>query len=301
MVATPIGLLPWWMVYLPVVILGLGLGSFANVLIYRLPRGESIVRPPSRCPQCQTPIRPWDNVPVLSWLVLGGRCRGCAHPISIRYPLVEMASCTFSVLSFMICGINYAGCAYSLLFIALLTLVIIDLEHWILPFAITLPLTIIGLGGAIFYDMRPLGDSLLGMAVGFGIFWCIGPLGNAIFRLKERAKKGERAVFEEEEQQNLRIPNAIAIAIMILIVALAFWFRLAAHPKRLLVIAIFAVLFASIWFLGRFIFRSRTDASEAAGAAFGQASRETAEDLKTAGAVGGGDMVFGLMAGSFLG
>ena len=70
-------------------VVGAIVGSFLNVVAYRLPRGESLSHPPSRCPQCGTPIKPYDNVPVLSWLVLRGRCRACGAPISARYPLVE--------------------------------------------------------------------------------------------------------------------------------------------------------------------------------------------------------------------
>ncbi len=70
-------------------VLGLLVGSFLNVVIYRLPRGESLVRPASRCPECETPIKPYDNIPVVSWLFLRGRCRNCGATISARYPLVE--------------------------------------------------------------------------------------------------------------------------------------------------------------------------------------------------------------------
>ena len=70
-------------------VLGLAIGSFLNVVIWRVPRHLSVVRPPSQCPVCETPIRPLDNVPLLSWLRLGGKCRHCRAPISVRYPLVE--------------------------------------------------------------------------------------------------------------------------------------------------------------------------------------------------------------------
>src|SRR5918911_207689 len=79
------------------------LGSFLNVVAYRLPRGESLLRPGSRCPSCKTPIKPYDNVPVLGWLLLGGRCRACGVPIPVRYPLVEALTglvCTAVVVRF---------------------------------------------------------------------------------------------------------------------------------------------------------------------------------------------------------
>jgi leader peptidase (prepilin peptidase)/N-methyltransferase len=73
-------------------LMGLAIGSFLNVVVYRVPRGESVVHPRSRCPNCQTPIAWYDNLPVLSWLLLRGRCRACHEPISARYPLIELAT-----------------------------------------------------------------------------------------------------------------------------------------------------------------------------------------------------------------
>ncbi len=192
MVPSPWGPLPVWLVYPLVVILGLSLGSFANVLIYRLPREESIVHPPSRCPACGRRIRPIENIPVVSWIFLRGRCRGCGGRISIRYPLIEIAGGALGATAVAIFGVSYAGFAYGLLFIALLALVVIDLETWLLPFAITIPLTIIGLVGAIWFDLRPLADSLLGMAVGFAVFMAFLLGGMA---LKKDALGGGDVVF----------------------------------------------------------------------------------------------------------
>ena len=182
MVPSPWGPLPAWLVYPLVVVLGLALGSFANVLIYRLPREESIVYPPSRCPACGRRIQPIENIPVVSWIFLRGRCRGCGGRISIRYPLVELAGGALAATAVAIFGISYAGFAYGMLFIALLALVIIDLETWLLPFALTIPLVIIGLAGAIWFGLRPLADSLLGMFVGFLVFFLLLVGGKAVFK-----------------------------------------------------------------------------------------------------------------------
>jgi leader peptidase (prepilin peptidase) / N-methyltransferase len=193
MINTIWGPLPWWLVYTPVAILGLSFGSFANVLIYRLPRGESIAHPPSRCPKCGRPIRPWENIPVLSWILLGAKCAGCKQPISIRYPLVELAAGIFALTAVKIFGFNYAGFAFGMLFIALLALILIDLEHWLLPFALTLPLAFIGLIGSAFFGMRPLADCLLGMATGFALFMLLLLGGKALF--KRDAMGGGDVVF----------------------------------------------------------------------------------------------------------
>jgi leader peptidase (prepilin peptidase) / N-methyltransferase len=121
---------------------GLAIGSFLNVVIWRVPRKLSVVRPPSHCPQCETPIRPWDNVPVVSWLLLRGKCRHCGNPIPVRYPLVE-AGCgvLFAVVAARF-GSAWELPAYLVLAAALLAISIIDLEHFIVPDRITAPLTV---------------------------------------------------------------------------------------------------------------------------------------------------------------
>ena len=123
-------------------VVGLLFGSFANVVIGRLPAGESIVSPPSACPACHHRIRPWDNIPVLSWLALKARCRDCKAPISPRYPLVELAGgAGFTAVALALPDhplLWPAGCW--VVFLAL-TLTLIDLEHHRLPNALTLPAT----------------------------------------------------------------------------------------------------------------------------------------------------------------
>jgi leader peptidase (prepilin peptidase) / N-methyltransferase len=127
-------------------LLGLAIGSFLNVVIWRVPRKVSVVRPPSHCPQCETPIRPADNVPVLSWLFLAGKCRHCGNPIPVRYPLVE-ASCgvLFAAVAARF-GAEWELPAYLVLTAALLAISLIDLEHFIVPDRITAPLTVSALG-----------------------------------------------------------------------------------------------------------------------------------------------------------
>jgi leader peptidase (prepilin peptidase) / N-methyltransferase len=123
-------------------------GSFANVCIHRLPRDESVVRPGSRCPRCQTPIGAFENLPVLSFLVLRGRCRHCRAPISWRYPLVELLNglLYFALASFL--GPSVHTAVLMLFATALLVLSFIDLEHQILPNVITLPGTAVGLAAS---------------------------------------------------------------------------------------------------------------------------------------------------------
>jgi leader peptidase (prepilin peptidase)/N-methyltransferase len=126
---------------------GLVVGSFANVVIHRLPLEQSIVSPPSRCPRCGAAIRPWQNIPVFSWLFLRGRCAGCGEPISARYPMVEAAH----GLGFALIVAEFGPFPFTLLllvfFSALVILALIDWDHQILPDVITLPGIVIGMAG----------------------------------------------------------------------------------------------------------------------------------------------------------
>ncbi len=124
---------------------GLIVGSFLNVCIRRLPLGESVVSPRSRCPQCASPIRPYDNVPLLSWLWLGGRCRDCRAPISIRYPGVELLAAVLFLQCARTWGFSAPAFINSLFLAAVVVLVFIDYDHQILPNVITIPGTVAGL------------------------------------------------------------------------------------------------------------------------------------------------------------
>src|SRR5688572_10903439 len=120
-------------------VLGLVVGSFANVCIHRFPRGESVVRPRSRCPACGAAITAGDNVPILSYLVLAGRCRRCAAPIGWRYPAVEAAHGALFLAVAVRSGPSLHAPVHMFLVSALLMLSIIDFEHQILPNVITRP------------------------------------------------------------------------------------------------------------------------------------------------------------------
>jgi leader peptidase (prepilin peptidase)/N-methyltransferase len=123
-------------------VLGLMIGSFLNVVIWRVPRHESIVRPPSHCPGCDAEIAPYDNIPVVSWLVLRGRCRHCGIRISARYPLVELACAGLWVAMALRFGATWELPAYLVLVSALLALSIIDFDTFLLPDRIVYPLSV---------------------------------------------------------------------------------------------------------------------------------------------------------------
>ena len=153
--------------------LGAVMGSFANVVIFRLPQGQSIVTPGSRCPSCRTPIRWYDNIPIASYLVLGARCRSCRMPISPRYPLVEaLTGLLFAglVLRF---GIGSTTAVLALFSWALVVVTFIDFDHRIIPDVISLPGVLIGVAASLLPGFpRPV-DSIIGLAVGGGFLFLV--------------------------------------------------------------------------------------------------------------------------------
>jgi leader peptidase (prepilin peptidase) / N-methyltransferase len=168
-------------------LVGAVVGSFLNVVIARVPAGLSVVHPRSRCPRCLAPIAWYDNLPVLSWLLLRARCRRCALPISIRYPLVELLVAVLAGLAAWRHGLEGpgpAGALVELTFAGLLVaLAFIDLDTWLLPWALTLPLAALGLvAGAL--QLTPagsLGAAALGGALGFAAFLVVHLLGEKVF------------------------------------------------------------------------------------------------------------------------
>ena len=148
-------------------LLGLLIGSFLNVVIYRLPRGESLNRPASRCPSCGAPVKPYDNIPVLSWLILRGRCRSCGARISVRYPLVEALTAAAFVGAALARGVD-DDLALWLPFVAMLIAVAgIDLDHRIIPNKILLPAAIWGIVATVLFRPDNIDDSLIAGGIAF--------------------------------------------------------------------------------------------------------------------------------------
>ncbi len=153
-----------------VAVAGLVFGSFFNVVIYRLPRGLNLSRPPSACPGCHAPIKPHDNIPVLSYLILRGKCRKCGQRISPTYPTVEALTAVGFVLVYFNAGRQislefFAGCVFMS---ALIVLAFIDAHHQILPDAITWPGLVLALAYSFFRDDLTFRGALLGAVVGAG-------------------------------------------------------------------------------------------------------------------------------------
>ncbi len=155
--------------YVTVLLFGAVIGSFLNVCIYRLPREESVAWPASHCPSCRQAIAFYDNIPIVSYLLLRGRCRACHAPIAIQYPVVEAANAIGYVLVFWTFGFAPAAWAYAALASALIVVTGTDLSHTMIPDAVTLPGIVIGLLCAILILPIGLVDSLLGVLLGGGI------------------------------------------------------------------------------------------------------------------------------------
>lgn len=189
--------------------LGCIVGSFLNVCIHRLPRDQSLVSPGSHCPSCGQSIPWYLNIPLLSWVMLRGRCRFCKARISARYVLVE----ALTGVLFLFCWLEYgrvsAGAAllYGLFMAGLVAASFIDLEHYIIPDSITLGGVAAGVVGAVFVPalhgekttVRALQGALLGAAVGGAVIWAIVRVGKLVFgRHRLRLEPGTRVYFQEE-------------------------------------------------------------------------------------------------------
>jgi len=179
------------MVVFFVVIYGLLLGSFFNVLICRLPANKSILHPPSHCPVCNSPVKPWQNIPLVSYLFLRGKCHTCKHPISIMYPLVEATSAVAAAGIWMLVSAkgypdslpgSISLIASGVFLLLIIPITIIDFKHYIIPDSLTLPL----LGAGILLSFLPGAlspqQALLGILAGGGTLYVIGWVGGAIMK-----------------------------------------------------------------------------------------------------------------------
>lgn len=196
--------IPEWVGYIFLFVLGACIGSFLNVVIYRVPHEKSLL-PSSKCPNCDSAIKPWQNVPILGWLMLGGKCANCKEAISWRYPAIELLTAVmFCVVYWQIGFTPYL--AVALAFTAtMISLVFIDAEHMILPNVITYPMFVISLvirvvfpiafAGFVFEDTQyapismlntwpawatSLAGALLGALIGGGSLWAVGAIWKAL-------------------------------------------------------------------------------------------------------------------------
>ncbi len=159
---------------------GAVVGSFLNVCIYRIPNDMSIVFPPSSCPKCKAKIKPYDNIPIISYIFLGGKCRSCKEKISLRYPMVELLSALLALALYMKFSLTPALPFYYLFICALIVITFIDIDHYIIPDVISIPMLVIGVAASFF--SRRLGlivgvrGALLGAVTGSGFLLLVAAL-----------------------------------------------------------------------------------------------------------------------------
>lgn len=154
-------------------VFGAVVGSFLNVCIYRVPLGISLVSPPSRCSSCGKHIPFYFNLPILGYIVLGGKCRYCKAPFSIRYPVVEALTGLFAAFLFHRYGVTPELFVYFALISSLIVITFIDLDHKIIPDVISLPGIVIGFGASFFLDSPGVLDSGIGILLGGGVLFLI--------------------------------------------------------------------------------------------------------------------------------
>lgn len=189
-----------WFYLLTVGLVSLCIGSFLNVVIYRLPlimkrewQSEcrlfladeltinhteeptpfNLVTPNSTCPQCKAPIKIWQNIPVISWLILKGRCASCKAPISVRYPIVEMLTASLSLAVAVVFGASELALLYIVITWVLIALTFIDIDHMLLPDQLTLPLVWLALIAAVMNITIAPSDAIIGAAIGYLSLWSV--------------------------------------------------------------------------------------------------------------------------------
>ena len=169
------------MITLFVILFGLIIGSFLNVVIYRFPRGESLAFPPSHCPHCDHQIKPWENIPVLSYLALRGKCSNCSAPITMRYPIVESLTGLVFLMAYWRFDLTWALPVFALFGALLIAITFIDIDHLIIPDS----MVIIGLLPGFFTwfsGMQVLESQLIGLFGLGGLFWAIRWFGEIMFK-----------------------------------------------------------------------------------------------------------------------
>jgi leader peptidase (prepilin peptidase) / N-methyltransferase len=162
---------------------GISFGSFLNVLIYRLPHGKSLLRPPSHCPKCNNRIKFYDNIPIISFIILRGRCRHCHNKISWRYPLVEALTGILCVIAIYHFGFTIRGLEAVLLTLLFVPIFFIDLDLWIIPNSLDIPWILVGIALS-FFPGAFVGwkGALIGAVVGGALFALVMWLGKIVFK-----------------------------------------------------------------------------------------------------------------------
>lgn len=165
-------------------VLGAIFGSFFNVCIYRIPKKRSLISPRSFCPKCQKTISFYDNIPIISYIILKGKCRFCNKSIGLRYPIVELLSSIVFLLCFLKFGMHLSLVAYLILFSICIIISFIDLDTGTIPDVLTIPGIILGISLSLFTKYIPFIKSLIGFVVGAGVLLLVTILWKLLFKKK---------------------------------------------------------------------------------------------------------------------
>jgi leader peptidase (prepilin peptidase) / N-methyltransferase len=164
---------PEYLIYIFLFLFGASIGSFLNVCIHRLPLHKSIVSPPSACPNCERAIPFYENIPILSYLLLRGKCGGCGGPISIRYMMVELIIALLAIALFILFGPTIETPVYFVFLSALIVVTFIDIKHQIIPDVISLPGIVVGFGASFLISFPGPIDSIIGIIAGGGTLFLV--------------------------------------------------------------------------------------------------------------------------------
>lgn len=293
-----------WVPFLPWLagLFGLAIGSFLNVCTLRWPMDRSVVRPPSRCPRCEREIAWYDNLPVVSWIALRGRCRGCGEGISLQYPLVEVATGLVWAGAFWLHGAEWESLRAATFFTILIGIALSDARFYIIPDQFSLGGAALGLAFAFVASGIGWLDALVGAVGGYVAFWAVGVFGTWIVR-KLNPDRLEAAFEEHDEQRadetvrarvaRLRTPGA-AWSLVVLAAGLSAWAYLAAGLATFLVAAPVAITAAAVLL-------AWAEAFDNPVFALPEAEPAAEVEPEPASALGGGDVRMMALVGAFLG
>jgi leader peptidase (prepilin peptidase)/N-methyltransferase len=226
---------------------GLCLGSFLNVCILRLPHDQSLVRPPSTCPRCHRPIAWRDNIPVVSWLLLRGRCRHCREPISIQYPVIEVAVGAIWIGAVLRYGVSVHALAGALFGTILLGIAITDARHYLIPDEYTWGGLIAGLGLSLAGGADGFLRAVLGAAAGFALLFAVARLGQWAF--KEEAMGGGDVKMMAMVGSFLGWKGVLLTVFLGALLGSAIFVPLSIKKKRLVPFGVFLALGAAVTFV----------------------------------------------------
>ncbi len=290
-----------WMIWPLAGVLGLALGSFLNVCALRWPQDESVVSPPSRCPSCGRGIRWHENIPVLGWILLGGRCRGCGSRISIQYPLVELTTGLIWAGLFWQHGLSWEGLRGALFLTILMGIAVSDARFYIIPDEFSLGGAVLGLALALAPGGPTFVQALVGAVVGFGGFWLFGWASTRYVqwknpdRLREAFEDHDRSRSDEGLQARVAFLQRPVIWMSALAIAGVLSFVLGTRTSPPLGAAVLAGLVAAMALLFTWgeSFTALTFADDD--------TMDEGEADAPASALGGGDVKMMALVGAFLG